>query len=148
MSREMKIRHIPDSVESNQVETILSVRKRQSEPVTQDESEQEAPSHPRVPRITRLMALAIKFQGMIERGEIRDYADIARLGQVTRARVTQIMNLLLLAPDLQEILLFSFAAVQERHLREVSKVVEWREQRKYFTRALRRLEPESGLTES
>jgi hypothetical protein len=48
------------------------------------------------------MALAIKFQDMIERGEVRDYADLARLGYVTRARITQIMNLLLLAPDLQE----------------------------------------------
>jgi hypothetical protein len=37
---------------------------------------------------------------MIERGEVRDYADLARLGYVTRARLTQIMNLLLLAPDI------------------------------------------------
>jgi hypothetical protein len=59
----------------------------------------------RIPRITRLMALAIKFQDMIDRGEVRDYADIARLGYVTRARVTQIMNLLNLAPEIQENLL-------------------------------------------
>ncbi len=60
-----------------------------------------APAPPRIPRITRLMALAIKFQDMIDRGEVKDYADLARLGLVTRARVTQIMNLLNLAPDLQ-----------------------------------------------
>jgi hypothetical protein len=59
-------------------------------------------SRPRIPRIARLMALAIKFQDMINRGEVRDYADLARLGYVTRARITQIMNLLLLAPDIQE----------------------------------------------
>jgi hypothetical protein len=41
----------------------------------------------RIPRITRLMALAIKFQDMVDRGEVRDYADIARLGYVTRARL-------------------------------------------------------------
>ena len=40
-----------------------------------------------IPRITRLMALAIKVQGMIDRGEVRDYADLARLGHVSRARV-------------------------------------------------------------
>src|SRR5580700_6367761 len=57
---------------------------------------------PRIPRITRLMALAIKFQDMVDRGEVRDYADLARLGYVTRARLTQVMNLLLLAPDIQE----------------------------------------------
>ncbi len=48
------------------------------------------------------MALAIKFQDMADCGEVRDYADLARLGYVTRARLTQIMNLLLLAPDIQE----------------------------------------------
>jgi hypothetical protein len=58
-----------------------------------------APAPPRIPRITRLMALAIKFQAMIDRGEVKDYADLARLGIVTRARITQIMNLSLLAPE-------------------------------------------------
>jgi hypothetical protein len=82
------------------------------------------------------MALAIKFQEMVKRGEVRDYADIARLGYVTRARLTQIMNLLLLAPDLQEQLLFSATAVEERRLRNVVKLVEWREQRKCFTLAV------------
>src|SRR5439155_24375490 len=85
---------------------------------------------PRIPRITRLMALAIKFQDMIDRGEVRDYADIARLGYVTRARLTQVMNLLLLAPDLQEQLLFSATTVEERRLRNLVKLVEWQEQRK------------------
>ena len=60
----------------------------------------------RVPRISRLMALAIRFEGMLRRGEVQDLADIARLGHVTRARATQIMNLRMLAPDLQEALLF------------------------------------------
>jgi hypothetical protein len=52
------------------------------------------------------MALAIKMQGMVDRGEVRDYAELARLAQVTRARMTQIMNLNLLSPQLQEWLLF------------------------------------------
>lgn len=38
--------------------------------------------------------------------EVRDYAELARLGYVTRARLTQIMNLLLLATDIQEAILF------------------------------------------
>jgi hypothetical protein len=65
----------------------------------------KVPEPPRVPRIARLMALAVKFQDMVDRGEVRDYADLARLGFVTRARLTQIMNLMLLAPDIQERLL-------------------------------------------
>jgi len=98
-------------------------------------SESKVPDPPRIPRIARLMALAIKFQDLVDRGEVRDYADIARLGYVSRARLTQIMNLLLLAPDLQEQLLLSLATVtvQERRLRNVVKHAEWEEQRKCFT---------------
>ncbi len=55
----------------------------------------------RLPRITRFMALAIYYEGLIREGHINDYAEIATLGHVTRARVTQIMNLRLLAPDIQ-----------------------------------------------
>ena len=89
----------------------------------------------RTPRVSRLMALAIHFDGLIKRGVVRDYADIARLGLVTRARVTQIMNLLLLAPDIQEEILFlprierGRDPITERHLRVISSIVDWGEQR-------------------
>ena len=56
----------------------------------------------RLPRITRYMALAIYYEDLIRKGHVYDYAEIATLGHVTRARVTQIMNLRLLAPDIQE----------------------------------------------
>ena len=96
------------------------------------------PPLPRIPRVTRLMALAIKFQDMVDRGEVRDYADIARLGHVTRARMSQIMNLLLLAPDIQAELLrpgdgaVTTAGVPERDLRAVARLVLWSEQRKVW----------------
>jgi hypothetical protein len=51
------------------------------------------------------MALAIYYEDLIRQGHVYDYAEIATLGHVTRARVTQIMNLRLLSPDLQEQLL-------------------------------------------
>ena len=60
----------------------------------------------RVPRVSRLMALAIRFDNLVRLGEVADFADIAELGQVTRARVSQIVNLLNLAPDIQEDILF------------------------------------------
>lgn len=60
----------------------------------------------RVPRVARLMALAVRFERLIRAGEVADYATLARLGHVTRARVTQIMNLLTLAPDIQEEILY------------------------------------------
>jgi hypothetical protein len=55
------------------------------------------------------------------------------------------MNLLLLAPDLQEHLLFSPNTVEERRLRNVAKIVEWREQRKCFTIALDKQKHQDGL---
>ncbi len=122
-----------------QVETTLPVRPRRQESRKsgQPDSAQGAGNRSRVPRITRLMALAIKFQEMVNRGEVRDYADLARLGYVTRARLTQIMNLLLLAPDIQdEILCLGTATdqkvVAERHVRSVIKFVLWEHQRKVW----------------
>jgi hypothetical protein len=92
------------------------------------------PAPPRIPRIARLMALAIKFQDMVDRGEVRDYADIARLGCVTRARLTQIMNLLLLAPDIQERLLSMpcSSEVRETRIRGIASDIHWAEQRRRF----------------
>src|ERR1700732_1205008 len=56
----------------------------------------------RLPRVTQVMALAIQLQDMIQRGEARDYADLARLGCLTRERISQIMELVWLAPDIQQ----------------------------------------------
>ena len=92
------------------------------------------PAAPRLPRITRLMALAIKFQDLVDRGEVRDYADLARLGHVTRARITQIMNLLNLAPDIQESILFREPVeVSERHVRRMTSEVCWQAQRRRWS---------------
>ena len=92
------------------------------------------PPPARLPRITRLMALAIKFQDMVDRGEVRDYADIARLGYVTRARITQIMNLLHLAPEVQEEILFLKSAPSERSLRPLTVQPFWDQQIRLWRR--------------
>jgi hypothetical protein len=89
----------------------------------------------RVPRVARLMALAIKFEGLIQEGHVRDYGQIARLGHVTRARLSQIMNLRLLAPDIQEEVLFlprvlrGRDPITERDLRAIVAEADWSEQR-------------------
>jgi hypothetical protein len=74
---------------------------------------QDAPTTPRplvppgrVPRVARWMALAIRFEQLLRDGYVGSYAELARLGHVSHARVSQIMNLLYLAPDLQEAILF------------------------------------------
>ena len=88
-----------------------------------------------IPRVSRLMALAIRFDQLISDGVVADQAELARLGNVTRARVTQIMNLLNLAPDIQAAILFSPPVelgrdpVTERDLRPIVAVADWRKQR-------------------
>ena len=89
-----------------------------------------------IPRIARLMALAIRFEGLLRDGTIRDYADLARLGGVTRARVTQIMKLLDLAPEIQAQILFLplVKGLNERNLRCIVSRIDWDEQRRMFQR--------------
>lgn len=88
-----------------------------------------------VPRVARLMALAIRCEELVRCGEVTDYADLARLGHVTRARMTQIMNLLNLSPDIQEEILFlprttkGRDPIGERELRPICAMADWKEQR-------------------
>ena len=99
----------------------------------------------RIPRISRLMALALRFEGLLKQGAAHDYADLARLGLVSRTRVTQIMNLLYLAPDIQEEILFlprtivGREPISERHVRSVTTVLEWDKQRRMWIKLKERL---------
>lgn len=96
----------------------------------------------RLPRITRYMALAIYYEDLIRQGHVQDYAEIATLGHVTRARVTQIMNLRLLAPDLQERLLFLIRIVGGRDvlclrsLQPIALESDWRKQRECWNKVM------------
>src|SRR5690349_19033306 len=88
-----------------------------------------------LPRITRLMALAIKFESLLGEVEGLSYAELARLGGVSRSHDTHILNLLHLAPDLQERLLFLEPSprgpdrIRESDLRQLSQLYDWQEQR-------------------
>jgi hypothetical protein len=81
------------------------------------------------------MALALKFEQMIAQSVVTDYTALAELGHVSRARLTQIMNLRNLAPDIQEEILFLSATFVERcrisesSVRRLSSLLLWREQR-------------------
>ena len=92
----------------------------------------------RVPRVARLLALAIRLEQLVQARVIANYAALAELGHVSRARVTQILNLLLLAPDIQEALLFLPRTERGRdpfHLRQLQRlalVADWKEQRKLW----------------
>ena len=101
-------------------------------------SDESNPALERIPRISRYMALAIHFEDLIRQGVVIDYADLARLGHVTRARVTQIMNLRLLAPEIQEELLLGekkcddCTPIQLKTLQFIATVFSWRTQRQLW----------------
>ena len=94
----------------------------------------EKKSASRLQPATKLMALAIRFDQLIRDGVVADQAELARLGHVSRARVSQIMNLLNLAPDIQEAILDlppveNGRGLTERELRVVVAEVDWSRQR-------------------
>ena len=98
-------------------------------------SDAQSPGSGCLPRVTQVMALAIQFQDMIQSGEARDYADLARLGCVTRERMSQIMELIWLAPDIQqEIVEFPPSGagrfpISEVAVRKIASPLSWDEQR-------------------
>ena len=84
------------------------------------------------------MALAIRLEHMIETGQIANHAEIARAAGLTRARVTQILNLANLAPDIQQAVLgladhpSEGTRLKEADLRRYSQIHCWGKQRRLF----------------
>jgi hypothetical protein len=82
------------------------------------------------------MALALHFERLVSTGQVKDYAALARLGHVTRARVSQIMALRQLAPDVQEALLFLPPTLHRRDLIHLAQLLpiagtfDWNKQRR------------------
>ncbi|MCS6849818.1 MAG: hypothetical protein NZ700_01455, partial [Gemmataceae bacterium] len=89
----------------------------------------------RVPRVSRVLALAIQFDRLLREGVVGSTIELARLARVTQPRITQIMNLLNLAPDIQEEILSLPLVTQgrdpicEKHLRPMCREMDWRRQR-------------------
>ena len=100
--------------------------------------ETSAPPPGRVPRVARLLALALRFAEQIRSGKLSSYVELADLAHVTRARVSQIMNLTNLSPDLQEAILFLPRTERGRdpiHLRllqPIAAAFDWRKQRRLW----------------
>jgi len=81
------------------------------------------------------MALAMRFDELIRSGQVTGYAELARLGHVSRARLSQIASLLGLAPDIQEAILFLPRILRGRdpiqlwQLLPIAAIPDWRKQR-------------------
>src|SRR4051794_31229899 len=95
-------------------------------------------SRARLPRISRLLALALRFEGLIDEGVVRNYRELAEVGDVSRPRLSQIMQLAQLAPDIQEEVLFLPPTLEgpdrvfERQLRLIARVIDWDKQKELF----------------
>jgi hypothetical protein len=104
----------------------------------------QAPALPpgRVPRVSRLMALALRLDELVRSGQVASYSALATVGHVTRARVSQIANLLYLAPDIQEALLFLPLTQRGRDpliladLMPIAAAFDWRKQRRLWRQLL------------
>ncbi len=96
--------------------------KRLHEPAT--------PVREKVPRVARLLALAHNFQRMLDSGEVKSMAELAPFGRVSRARITQIMDLLMLAPEIQEAVLFGQVCFGVRDLLRWATYMAWEDQRR------------------
>ena len=96
----------------------------------------------RVPRVARLMALALRLDELVRTGQVASYSALASLGHVTRARICQIMNLIHLAPDIQEALLFlpptqrGRDAILLADLQAIAAAFDWRKQRRLWRQLL------------
>jgi len=98
------------------------------------------PPTPQLPHVTKLMALAIRLDYLLATGQIKDQAEIARTAGITRARVTQILNLTNLAPDIQQAILDLEPTTErtprfrEGEIRQIAIAPNWAQQRKAWKR--------------
>ena len=111
--------------------------KRTAKTIVEAGTQPEQPTPARLPRITKMMALAIRLDCLIKSGQVADQAELARVGHVSRARLTQIMTMLQLSPDIQECLLFlpesnRYHKVNEQEIRSIAKCLDWNTQRKIW----------------
>ena len=97
----------------------------------------KAPREPKTPRVVELLRKAIEWHALLESGEASNQAAIARREGITRARVTQVMGMLQLAPEIQQHILSMPDAVRrpvisERALRPIAQLENAREQKARF----------------
>ena len=94
-------------------------------------------------KVAQMLALAHHLQNAIDEDDSLDQSTVAKRLGVTKARITQLLDLTLLAPDLQEQVLAMEAVdgvepLSERSLRGIVLVASWAEQRVLWESASRR----------
>src|SRR6056297_860227 len=116
----------------------LAARSRQTIKPAAAEATEPVKRRGKVPRVARLMALAIQFDEMIRRGEVGDATELAMLYDITQPRMSQIRAMTLLAPDIQEAILIlpqeieGRCQIHEKGLRPIRSEVDFDRQREMW----------------
>jgi len=147
----VKLSQVPQPAAENPVRVEFKVqfsegpKGRRQDPASAPESSVSPDSYP-IPeptkvaglgdlaKITRLLVLGHHFENLVRQGVVKDYAEIARLTGLSRARVTQIANLTLLSPEIQEAALQSRLVdakrlSTERRARCLTTYIDWHSQK-------------------
>ena len=91
-----------------------------------------------IPQTARFLAMAHYYQSLIDGEQVKDYAEIARLTGISRARISQIISLTFLAPEIQQEILFMTQKkpfpkhVKERNLRKILRTPIWEKQKEIW----------------
>ena len=122
---------------------LLKRRVPASQVVTAIPERQRRPKPPKPPRVVETLLKAMEWRRQIDAGEVPDQATIARREGVSRARVTQVLMLLRLAPDIQESILALPGSpnpprLPERVLRPIALLDDSEEQTAAFEEVTRR----------
>jgi len=99
----------------------------------------KAERKPHIPHISKLMAIAIRYDKLLRDGTVADTVELAELCHVSQPRITQILNLNHLAPDIQEELLHlphvttGRDPIHEKLLRPITAEISWKKQRRMWS---------------
>lgn len=132
ISEDGRIGILTRRIEADQVVSVV--------PLTQGNLNQ--PAGPKTPHVTELLRRAVEWRRRIDAGEVRNQAEIARQEGITRARVTQVMGVLRLAPEIQEQIhalpdTSGPSTVSERNLRPIGAITNQRDQLRKFHDSMR-----------
>jgi hypothetical protein len=118
---------------------VVAKGKRQFLQMNGEVASSNIPIQRKLPRITRLMALAIHFDEMLRTGVVSDMIELAHRAKVSQPRMTQILALNLLAPEIQKALLElppqskGKSNIHEKRLRSLTSINDWEIQRSLWT---------------
>ena len=101
----------------------------------------KTPREPKTPRVVEFLRKAIAWQSLLESGEFTSQGEIATREGITRARVTQIMGMLHLAPEIREKILsmpntIHRPQISERMLRPIGTITDNCDQIREFQKFL------------